>query len=457
MLFSWLMDQKEMRSSFPSVQSFISRVVEKLDVGSDKVRVSVVQYSDDPRPEFLLNSHSNKQDVMDAIRRLRVKGGRQTNTGEALSYVTKSVFTINGGSRIQEGVPQFLILLTAGKSTDDVRRAALALKHTGVAPFTIGSRDADDEELRQISLSPDYVFRVDDLRNVGTLEQRLESPLSTLTRDQVVQIQRRILEGKEALSVDDRNSFDRNIPSAYSSDLDTAQGTWVLDTVNAEQESISVCVPGAVKRDVVFLVDGSEKMRSSFPSVQSFISRVVEKLDVGSDKVRVSVVQYSDDPRPEFLLNSHSNKQDVMDAIRRLRVKGGRQTNTGEALSYVTKSVFTINGGSRIQEGVPQFLILLTAGKSTDDVRRAALALKHTGVAPFTIGSRDADDEELRQISLSPDYVFRVDDLRNVGTLEQRLESPLSTLTRDQVVQIQRRILEGKEALSVEYPIESYY
>eukprot|EP00062_Callorhinchus_milii_P019991 gi/632975158/ref/XP_007904071.1/ PREDICTED: LOW QUALITY PROTEIN: collagen alpha-3(VI) chain [Callorhinchus milii] len=385
---------EEMRSSFPSVQSFISRVVEKLDVGSDKVRVSVVQYSDDPRPEFLLNSHSNKQDVMDAIRRLRVKGGRQTNTGEALSYVTKSVFTINGGSRIQEGVPQFLILLTAGKSTDDVRRAALALKHTGVAPFTIGSRDADDEELRQISLSPDYVFRVDDLRNVGTLEQRLESPLSTLTRDQVVQIQRRILEG-------------------------------------------------AVKRDVVFLVDGSEKMRSSFPSVQSFISRVVEKLDVGSDKVRVSVVQYSDDPRPEFLLNSHSNKQDVMDAIRRLRVKGGRQTNTGEALSYVTKSVFTINGGSRIQEGVPQFLILLTAGKSTDDVRRAALALKHTGVAPFTIGSRDADDEELRQISLSPDYVFRVDDLRNVGTLEQRLESPLSTLTRDQVVQIQRRILEG--------------
>ncbi|XP_060684128.1 collagen alpha-3(VI) chain-like [Hemiscyllium ocellatum] len=388
----FLVDGSErVRAAFPSVQKFMSRVVDNLDIGSDKVRVGVVQYSDNPRPNFYLNSYTTKRDLKDAINGLRQIGGRQAHTGAALDYVKNNVFTQPAGGRAEEGVPQFLILLTASKSTDDVGRAALALKEAGVAPFAIGSGGADDSELQQISLSPNYVFKVNDLRNVETLQQRLESPLTTLDKDRITAIQ-----------------------TAVTSD--------------------------AVKRDVVFLVDGSERVRAAFPSVQKFMSRVVDNLDIGSDKVRVGVVQYSDNPRPNFYLNSYTTKRDLKDAINGLRQMGGRQAHTGAALDYVKNNVFTQPAGGRAEEGVPQFLILLTASKSTDDVGRAALALKEAGVAPFAIGSGGADDSELQQISLSPNYVFKVNDLRNVETLQQRLESPLTTLDKDRITAIQTAV-----------------
>ncbi|GCC18453.1 hypothetical protein chiPu_0017942, partial [Chiloscyllium punctatum] len=384
----FLVDGSErVRGAFTSVQKFISRVVDNLDIGSDKVRVGVVQYSDNPRPNFYLNSYTTKQDLKDAINGLRHIGGRQANTGAALDYVKNNVFTQPAGGRAEEGVPQFLILLTASKSTDDVGRAALALKEAGVAPFTIGSGGADDRELQQISLSPNYVFKVNDLRNVETLQQHLESPLTTLDKDQIIRIQ------KTALG-------------------DTA------------------------RRDIVFLIDESDKVKDAFPSVQRFISTVVDNLNVEGDKVRVGVAKYSEDPRIDFLLNAFATKDDVKKAIRNLRCKGGRQVNTGKALDHVKKNVFNISAGSRAQENVPQFLVLITASKSSDDVSQAALALKEAGVAPFAIGSRSADDRELQEIALSPNYVFTVNDLRNVDTLQQQLRSPLTTLNKTQITQI---------------------
>ncbi|XP_038644322.1 collagen alpha-3(VI) chain-like isoform X8 [Scyliorhinus canicula] len=375
------------RGAFPSVQRFISRVADNLDIGRDKARVGVVQYSDNPRVNFYLTSHTTNQDVKDAINGLSQIGGSRANTGAALDYVTKNIFTRSAGGRAEEGVPQFLILLTGSKSSDDVSRAALALKEAGVAPFSIGSGDADESELQQISLSPNYIFKVNDLRNVETLQQSLETPLRTLSKDQIIQIR------------------------------------------PADSEV-------AVKRDIVFLVDGSDNVRGAFPSIQRFISRVADNLDIGRDKARVGVVQYSDNPRVNFYLTSHTTNQDVKDAINSLRQIGGRQTNTGAALDYVTKNIFTQSAGGRAEEGVPQFLILLTGSKSSDDVSRAALALKEAGVAPFSIGSGDADESELQQISLSPNYIFKVNDLRNVETLQQSLETPLRTLSKDQIIQI---------------------
>ncbi|XP_059503102.1 collagen alpha-3(VI) chain-like [Stegostoma tigrinum] len=390
----FLVDGSErVRGAFPSVQRFISKVVDNLDIGSDKVRVGVVQYSDNPRVNFYLNSYATPQDVKDAITGLRQIGGRRANTGAALDYVKTNIFTRSAGGRAEESVPQFLILLTASKSSDDVGQAALALKEAGVAPFSIGSGDADDRELQQISLSPNYIFKVNDLRNVETVQQSLESPLTTLSKDRIIEIR-------------------TTVPVVTEAD----------------------------RRDVVFLVDGSERVRGAFPSVQRFISKVVDNLDIGSDKVRVGVVQYSDNPRVNFYLNSYATPQDVKDAITGLRQIGGRRANTGAALDYVKTNIFTRSAGGRAEEGVPQFLILLTASKSSDDVGQAALALKEAGVAPFSIGSGDADDRELQQISLSPNYIFKVNDLRNVETVQQSLESPLTTLSKDRIIEIRTTV-----------------
>lgn len=183
------------------------------------------------------------------------------------------------------------------------------------------------------------------------------------------------------------------------------------------------------KRDVVFLIDGTTAVRSEFPSIREMIRRVVEKLDVRQERVRVSVVQYSDDPTVEFRLNEFTTKDEVRQAVARLRSKGGSRLNTGRALEYVSRNIYQRSAGSRIEDGVPQFLILVTGGKSTDDVSTAADQLKRNQIAPLAIGSRNADPDELKKISLTPNHAFSVDNFQQLPTVESKLIDSVKTMT----------------------------
>lgn len=189
------------------------------------------------------------------------------------------------------------------------------------------------------------------------------------------------------------------------------------------------------KKDVVFLIDGSQRAGPEFQYIRTLIERLVDSLDVGFHTTRVAVIQFSEDPRVEFLLNAYTSKDEVRNAVRRLRPKGGRQVNLGGALEYVSKNIFKRPLGSRIEEGVPQFLVLVSSGKSGDEVDDAAVELKQSGVAPLAI-AKNVDQEELVKISLSPEYVFSVSTFRELPGLEQKLLTPITTLTSEQIQQM---------------------
>lgn len=197
-----------------------------------------------------------------------------------------------------------------------------------------------------------------------------------------------------------------------------------------------VCFTGVgSKKDVVFLIDGSQNAGPEFQHIRTLIERLVEYLDIGFDTTRVAVIQFSEDSKMEFPLNAHFSKDEVQNAVRRLRPKGGRQVYVGNALEYVLKNIFQRPLGSRIEEGVPQFLVLISSGKSADEVDDSAVELKQFGVAPLTI-ARHTDQEELVKISLSPEYVFSVSTFRELPRLEQKLLTPITTLTSQQIQQI---------------------
>ncbi|XP_056389375.1 collagen alpha-3(VI) chain [Hyla sarda] len=386
-------------SGFSSLKRFIQRVVESLNVGQDKVRVAVVQYSDSARPVFLLNQYSDKQDAITAIQSMTAMRGSQLNTGAALDYVTRSVFTQSAGSRREGGVPQFLVLLTTGRSRDDVRRPATSLKATGVVPYAIGAGPADQSELQAIAFTPDFSFY---FPGVSQLENAYQS-------------------------------FSQRISSITTSDIST-----ISRTVTTEVEDN--------KKDIVFLIDGSDAAISGFSSLKRFIQRVVESLNVGQDKVRVAVVQYSDSARPVFLLNQYSDKQDAITAIQSMTAMRGSQLNTGAALDYVTRSVFTQSAGSRREGGVPQFLVLLTTGRSRDDVRRPATSLKATGVIPYAIGAGPADQSELQAIAFTPDFSFYFPGVSQLENAYQSFSQRISSITTSDISTISRTVTTETES-----------
>ncbi|XP_043549000.1 collagen alpha-3(VI) chain-like isoform X2 [Chiloscyllium plagiosum] len=378
-------------TNLPYVKDFITRIIRNLDIGSDRVRVGLAQYSDDTEAEFYLNTYPSEADLLSHIRSFTLRGGATVNTGSALDFASKYYFTSSAGSRIKENIPQFLILVTSGRSDDDVEAPSDALKRAAVMTFAVGVRHTDPAQLEEMAIDPSLIFSVNDFHSLPDLLNQMIIPLTTLA-----------------------------VPTIIIEE----------QTIKPEEEPIPTTeVPAVRKRDIVFLIDGSPGMGRSFVQVREFLSNIIQELDIGPDRDQVAVVQYSSGPRLEFALNTHSTKNAVLDIIKKLRLKRGRPLNTGAALDYVTRNVFSPSAGSRGLAGASQILVLITAGKSKDDVGQAADAMKQAGIMSIAIGAKYADTTELQQIVSHPDSAFRLGDFKELETIQQGLFSKVGVVS----------------------------
>lgn len=67
--------------------------------------------------------------------------------------------------------------------------------------------------------------------------------------------------------------------------------------------------------------------RYSFKNLHLISLIIVSSLSV-FDSLQVAIAQFSDDARTEFQLSSHENKEALLEAIQKIRYKGGN-TKTG--------------------------------------------------------------------------------------------------------------------------------
>uniref|UniRef100_W5KLG0 Collagen, type VI, alpha 3 n=1 Tax=Astyanax mexicanus TaxID=7994 RepID=W5KLG0_ASTMX len=344
-------------ANLPSVREFMSGIVTRLDVRPERVRIGLMQFADRPKTEFYLNSHTTKQDVLANIAQLRLMGGNVVRTGAALQYAIANHFQASAGSRRNQGVQQVLILITGASSQDEVKRVADQVALAGVLTFAVGAGQVAENELRTVAFVPNLAYYEQSFAALPSLVERIMTPLITV----------------------------------------------VISTSGGE-------------RDVAFLIDGSDDVRRDFGYIRDFIIKVIEPLDVSFDKVRVAVAQHSDRATPSFYLNTYKTKEEVLRALRGLTPVGGRSLNTGIALKFMKDTVLSSNYGSRAAQNVPQFLIVLTGGKSRDSVKEPANALKTEGVVPFGVGVKNADPKQIEAISHNPSFAFNVKEFSQLST-----------------------------------------
>lgn len=139
--------------------------------------MAVVQYSRDATVNFYLNSYSSKNDVLNSIGTMRHKLGRPLNIGKALEFVRDNVFAASVGGRHAESVPQYLYVFSGGRSGDDVRGPAQALKDNGIKIFSIGTKNADTLEMQTISFTPAHYFYVTNFNNLQSIHPSVEATL----------------------------------------------------------------------------------------------------------------------------------------------------------------------------------------------------------------------------------------------------------------------------------------
>ncbi|XP_006038702.1 collagen alpha-6(VI) chain [Alligator sinensis] len=334
--------------NYAKMKRFMRELVNKSDIGTERVQVGVVQFSDVPREEFQLNQYSTKSEIVSAIDRMNLIN-QNTLTGNALTFVAQ-YFQPSKGAR--PNVKKILILITDGEAQDAVKEPATALRQDGIIIYSVGVFNAKKTQLEEISGKPEFVFYVENF----DLMKRIE--------DNII---------------------------------------------------FGVCSPPEdckrIQRlDIVFVIDGSGSIdETEYKTMKDFMISLVRKSDVGPDGVQFGAVKYSDDPTTNFYLNTYSTKSEIIKAIQDDERIGGA-TYTASALKH-SHTLFIKVRGSRMNEGVPQVLIVITDGESNDkqELPDEAQKLRDKGIIIYAVGIEAANYDELLMMAGVENKCFYVD------------------------------------------------
>lgn len=149
--------------------------------------------------------------------------------------------------------------------------------------------------------------------------------------------------------------------------------------------------------DIYFLIDGSTSIQGKhFEQIKEFMLAVTGMFSIGPDKVQVGAVQYSHKMRVEFYINDNSNNVNLKNAILNIEQLQGN-TYTGEALNFML-SIIKEDKKHRTSQ-VPCYLIVLTDGRSADDVLEPAERLRAEQVTIHAVGIGEANKVQLQQIA----------------------------------------------------------
>uniref|UniRef100_A0A9J7ZBB3 Collagen, type XII, alpha 1a n=1 Tax=Cyprinus carpio carpio TaxID=630221 RepID=A0A9J7ZBB3_CYPCA len=487
------------RENFKFIRSFIGAMAGAFDIGEDKTRVAVVQYSSDTRTEFNLNQYYRRPDVLRAIKNLPYKGGN-TMTGDAMDYLVKNTFIAAAGAR--KGFPKVAMIITDGKSQDPVGEYAERLRNIGVEIFVLGIKGADEDELKEMASAPHskHIYNVPNFDMINQVQKELITQVCSGVEEQLNLLAsgEEVVEPATELRVTDISSKSMRITwgsspgditgyklqvfpkiaGAKKQELYTGPTFTVANVrdlspeteyeislfalkgltpskpkvVNEKTQPVKVSTECSleveVQADIVLLVDGSYSIGlANFAKVRSFLEVLVNSFDIGPNKVQISLVQYSRDPQTEFALNKHHDNAAVLNAVRTFPYRGG-STNTGKAMTYVREKIFIPARGAR--DNVPRVMVLITDGKSSDSFKNSANKLRDADVEIFAVGVKDAVRSELEAIANAPadNHVFEVEDFDSFQRISKELTTSICLRIEQELHNIKKRSLVPPKSLS---------
>lgn len=195
--------------------------------------------------------------------------------------------------------------------------------------------------------------------------------------------------------------------------------------------------------DLVFLIDGSQNVgAANFPFVRDMVARIIERLDVGRDTVRVALVLYHAEPEIKFYLNSHDSRSSVLEAVRALAFPAGDRANLGAALEEVEESLLSESAGGRAEEGVPQMVVVISGGPSNDDTVAGDRALKRAGVVTFVVAVGNAPTAELQAVATDPTFVLSNADFRSLTNTGDQLLPYINGVAQRRII-VETEVTEG--------------
>ncbi|XP_034856798.1 vitrin isoform X2 [Mirounga leonina] len=358
-------------------KQFLADIAQALDIGPGGPLMGVVQYGDNPAAQFNLRTHMNSRDLKMAIEKITQRGGL-SNTGRAISYMTKNFFSKANGNR--GSAPNVAVVIVDGWPTDKVEEASRFARESGINIFFITVEGATENE-KQYMAEPNFSNKAVCRTN-----------------------------GFYSLSVQSWFSLHKIVQPLLKRVCDT-------DRLACSK----TCWNSA---DIGFLIDGSSSVgTSNFRTVLQFVANITKAFEISETDTRIGVVQYTYEQRLEFGFEDYTTSSDVLSAISRVGYWSGG-TSTGTAINYALEQLF-----KKSKPNKRKLMILITDGRSYDDVRIPAMVAHHKGVITYAIGVAWAAQDELEVIATHPaeDHAFFVDEFDSLYRIVPRVIQNICT------------------------------
>uniref|UniRef100_A0A8C4QPI6 Vitrin n=1 Tax=Eptatretus burgeri TaxID=7764 RepID=A0A8C4QPI6_EPTBU len=356
---------------FAIQKSFLGNVVKAMGVGPQGAAVGLVQFGNKPTTEFNLKSQWTSKEATAAIQEIKQQGG-YSNVGKGLQHVYKTFFLDKSGNRGR--APNVAVVLLDGWPSDAVKEPARLAREAGINIFMVTVEEADQDEKKLVS-EADFV-------NQAVCRTSGFFSLSVPSWNEVHKFVRPLVER----------------------------------VCNAEKLLCSkTCLNSA---DISFVVDGSSSVGfNNFRTVLQFVANISRAFDISDTATRIGMVQYTYEQRVEFPFNKYNSKEDVLNAIQHVSYWNGG-TATGAAINYAVQNLF-----SATKPNKRKILIVITDGRSYDDVRGPSAEAHKGGVIGYAVGISWAVHEELMAIASKPekDHVFFANEFGGVNTVVSQI------------------------------------
>ncbi|XP_060950157.1 collagen alpha-1(XXI) chain-like [Limanda limanda] len=193
----------------------------------------------------------------------------------------------------------------------------------------------------------------------------------------------------------------------------------------AEEEDVRAGCSTAVN-DLVYIVDGSWSVGTSdFERAKQWLVNITSQFDISSHYTQLAVIQYSDTPRLEISLGTHQGGAELIEAIQSIPYLGGN-TQTGRAIKFAVDHVFAVS--QRASQVKNRIAVVVTDGKSQDDVVDASMEARAQGITVFAVGvGSEITTSELVSIANKPSstYVLYAEDYTNIDRIRDSMKQRL--------------------------------
>ena len=325
------------------------------NVSRDRVRISVMSYSDSLRTHLAIGQGTNMDLVNGAVGKVT-----ESSMPRFVEKAFQSMKEIIQGGRdgVRQEAGKVVVLLIAGRNEqsgfNELKKEAEDLRRVGadIAVIAIGS-DVNEDEIKSVATTPSDIVR---------------------------------------------------IPTADRLKYATAN---ISDTVNRAQ---TISDP----LDVGFVLGASGLSASKdFKLGKDVVIKMVRKLDVAPDKSRVGLIVYGSDASFVFRLDTVRDKDNAIRAIEGLRMPGdGNALDKAIGLSW--RYMFSELYGAR--RGIPKTLVLLMNKNANSADKSEVEKLKSDGVKVIVVSlGKNVADETTKELATTMKDFVKVstgDDLR---------------------------------------------